>query len=132
MSSKIYRYVVKYDAGTAPRPFGGTCSLAICKPRIRATAEVGDWIIGFRARRPGEVVYVMQVGQRLTLGEYWNDPRFVDRRPGGAGYPDNIYQPTKDGGLQQVANPVHGAEHRHRCLGEERAAGHPLLVFRRP
>ena len=28
----IFRYIVAYDYGTAPRPYGGVCSLAICKP----------------------------------------------------------------------------------------------------
>src|SRR5690606_12968105 len=84
LDPKIYRYVVAYDGGTAPRPYDGICSLAICKPKIRAAAQVGDWIIGFRSRRPGDVIYVMQVGERLTLGEYWLDPRFAGRRPGGA------------------------------------------------
>ncbi|MGE3636581.1 MAG: hypothetical protein AB7P00_42145, partial [Sandaracinaceae bacterium] len=62
--SRIYRYVVRVDAGTAPRPHGGVCSLAICKPRIRATAEVGDWVICFRSREPGQVIYAMKVTAR--------------------------------------------------------------------
>lgn len=40
---RIFRYVVAYDYGTAPRPHGAVCSLAICKPRIRAAARLGDW-----------------------------------------------------------------------------------------
>ena len=108
MSPQIYRYVVRHDAGTAPRPFGGMCSLAICKPRIRISAKVGDWIIGFRSRRPGEVVYAMQVTERMTLGAYWLDPRFEDRKPGNTPYPDNIYRPSKDGSLEQIQNPIHG------------------------
>lgn len=105
---RIYRYVVAYDGGTAPRPFDGLCSLAICKPRIRAVADVGDWIIGFRSRCPGEVLYAMQVTERLTLGDYWLDPRFVNRRPGQTNHPDNFYRPTAAGTLQQVPNHVHG------------------------
>lgn len=107
IAAKIFRYVVQYDGGTAPRPFGGVCSLAICKPRIRAKAQVGDWVVGFRSRHPGEVLYAMQVTERLTLGEYWEDFRFRDRRPGASPYPDNFYQPTRDGGLVQVPNLVH-------------------------
>ena len=106
--ARIFRYVVRIDAGTAPRPWGGTCSLAICKPAIRASAHPGDWVIGFRSRRPGEVVYVMQIDERLSLGDYWRDPRYADRRPGGAAQPDNIYRPKKSGVLEQVANDVHG------------------------
>lgn len=92
MEERIYRYVVRYDNGTAPRPYGKVCSLAICKPDIRRGARVGDWIIGFRSRHPGEVVYVMQVEECLSLGEYWRDRRFRDRRPGASAFPDNIYR----------------------------------------
>lgn len=34
MMPRIFRYVVRYDSGVAPRPFDGYCSLAICKPKI--------------------------------------------------------------------------------------------------
>lgn len=116
---KIYRYVVAYDGGTAPRPFDGVCSLAICKPRIRATAEVGDWIIGFRSRRPGEVLYAMRVTERLTLGQYWQDARFHNRRPGNVHRPDNIYRPGTGGMLEQVPNDVHAPEHAAKdCRGK--------------
>lgn len=106
---RIYRYVVAYDGGTAPRPYDGLCSLAICKPKIRASAQVGDWIVGFRAKHPGEVLYAMQVTERLTLGEYWEDPRCAVRQPGNALPPDNIYKPDQAGGLQQVLNAVHSS-----------------------
>ena len=115
-SPRIYRYVVAYDGGTAPRPFDGLCSLAICKPKIRASAEIGDWIIGFRSRRPGEVLYAMQVTERLSLGDYWEDQRFHSRRPGNIHRPDNIYRPTIDGMLEQVPNDVHAADNVARDL----------------
>jgi len=108
MNPKIFRYVVRYDEGSAPRPFGGWCSLTICKPRIRASAKPGDRIICFRSRSPGRVAYVMQVEEVIPLDEYWNDPRFLDRQPGFSPVPDNIHRQTDNGGLQQVANQVHG------------------------
>ena len=108
-AARIYRYVVRYDCGSAPRPFGGWCSLAICKPQIRKAARVGDWIIGFRSRRPGEVIYAMRVDERLELAQYWSDKRFKSRRPGFSPLPDNIYRRTRSGELVQVPNRVHGA-----------------------
>ena len=105
---RIFRYVVRYDAGTAPRPFDGMCSLAICKPAIRRTAEIGDWVIGFRSRQPGVVVYAMQVTERVTFSEYWEDPRFEARKPGRTNRPDNIYRPARSNALEQVPNHVHG------------------------
>lgn len=127
---RIYRYVVAYDGGTAPRPYDGVCSLALCKPRIRATAQVGDWIIGFRSRRPGDVIYVMQVSERMTLGEYWLDPRFADRRPGGTHLPDNIYEPVAGGSLHQAPNRVHGPENVERdCSGRNVLLGERFWYF---
>lgn len=114
---RIFRYVVATDRGTAPQPFGGFCTLAICKPKIRASAIVGDWVVGFRSKRPGEVIYAMQVAERLRFADYWQDPRFRKRRPGLAGdYPDNIYRPRREGGLEQVPNQIHHADHVVRDL----------------
>lgn len=43
---KLFSYVLRFDDGAAPNPFWGTCTLAICKPDIRRTANIDDWIIG--------------------------------------------------------------------------------------
>jgi len=103
----IYRYVVRYDSGTAPRPFGAVCSLAICKPMIRRRAKPGDWVVGFRSRRPGEVLYAMQVTETMPLGDYWEDARFDDRKPGRSRIPDNFYRRSRANELVQVRNAVH-------------------------
>ena len=75
--ASLYSYIVRIDDGAAPNPFNGMCSLAICKPAIRRTAKVGDWIVGLGAIAPpsgtdlsGRVVYAMRVGEILTLREY--------------------------------------------------------------
>lgn len=108
--SRIYRYVVRYDGGTAPRPFDGICSLAICKPGIRRGACPGDWVVGFRSCHPGEVLYAMRVDEVLSLGDYWLDARFANRKPDATGYPDNIYKCAADGALIQVPNDVHSRQ----------------------
>lgn len=108
MTPRIFRYVVRYDSGVAPRPFDRYCTLAICKPKIRAAASVGDWIIGFRTKSPGDVIYVMQVEEILSFAAYWADKRFRNRRPGATSAPDNIYRPARNGTLEQVQNHVHG------------------------
>jgi hypothetical protein len=120
MKDRIYRYVVRYDAGAAPNPFGGWCSLAICKPTIRRTARVGDWIIGLRSRHTDHVVYVMQVQESLSISDYWSDPRFREKRPDRCPSSDNIYRPDSAGGLVQVPNRVHSAEDIARDLGGRR------------
>lgn len=127
-SPDIYRYVVRYDAGTAPNPFNGWCTLAICKPRIRKAARVGDWVIGFRALNLGNVrtdyghvLYAMQVAESLTFAEYWNDRRFVSRRPSRENLqPDNFYRPMispiGEPTLAWVPNRVHESDASARDL----------------
>lgn len=107
MSACIFRYVVRVDCGSAPRPYGGFCTLAICKPKIRKAAAVGDWIVGFRSHASDQVVYAMQVAERLSFQQYWTDARFQDRRPHASPIPDNIYCQQESGEFQQVPNPVH-------------------------
>lgn len=98
---KLYSYIVARDFGFAPNPFFGFCTLATCKPRIRAGARVGDWIIGTGAKSRyafnGRLIYAMQVGEVLDFNTYWNDPRFLRKRPYLNGslkvvYGDNVYR----------------------------------------
>lgn len=60
---RLFSYVVRFDSGFAPNPFYGYCTLATCKPPIRRTALVGDWIIGTgsasqEVKLGGHLVYV--------------------------------------------------------------------------
>ncbi len=124
MTPRIFRYVVRYDRGSAPRPYGGVCTLAICKPGIRRGAGINDWIIGFRSCAHDKVVYVMQVAQSMSLSKYWCDTRFYDRRPDAASpVPDNIYQPGENGDLEWVQNNVHNFDEKPRDI-----SGHNVLI----
>jgi hypothetical protein len=78
---KLYSYILRYDNGAAPNPFWGICTLTICKPAIRRTAQIGDWIIGTgskntRLREDITVdlsdclVYGMKVTDKKSLTEY--------------------------------------------------------------
>ena len=81
---KLYSYVVAIDDGFAPNPFYGFCTLATCKPKIRRTAHVDDWILGTGSKkkgRPGTLVYAMRVTGKLTYDSYWGDLRFEEKRP---------------------------------------------------
>jgi hypothetical protein len=103
---RLYSYVVARDYGFAPNPFYGFCTLATCKPNIRKTAQVGDWVIGTGSKskaRDGQLVYAMRVSETMTFDEYWADPRFASKRPSLVGslkqaFGDNIYHRTADGG----------------------------------
>ena len=95
----LFSYVVRYDIGFAPNPFHGYCSLACCKPDIRADAQVGDIIVGTSSTKGGLVprlVYVMRVTETLDFQSYWNDGRFSHKRPNMSRskkriFGDNIY-----------------------------------------
>ena len=70
----LYSYLLAYDSGSAPNPFHGTCTLAICKPAIRRTAQVGDWIIATGRKSSTtfrKLVYAMQVAEKIPLEDYF-------------------------------------------------------------
>lgn len=72
---KLFSYCIPVDDGAAPNPFHGICTLVICKPRIRSTAEPGDWIVATGAKKLGlanKVVYAMKVTEKMTMQEYDN------------------------------------------------------------
>jgi hypothetical protein len=95
----VYSYVVEHDLGFAPNPFHRVCTLACCKPQIRKSAKLGDFILGTgsaKLKLQGRLIYWMRVDEVLTFDEYWADPRFRRKRPIMAGstylrYGDNIY-----------------------------------------
>ena len=83
---KLYSYIVRRDFGFAPNPFYDFCTLATCKPVIRRTATVGDWVIGTGSgaknkQRNGYLVYAMRVTETMSFDEYWKDTRFRNKRP---------------------------------------------------
>lgn len=107
MAPRVYSYIVKNDTGFSPNPFHGICTLACCKPKIRASARVGDLIIGMTSR--GEhLVYAMQVSRVVTFADYWTDAQYAAKRPiwdsaraiDKSG--DNIYEPVAIGKFQQL------------------------------
>jgi hypothetical protein len=121
----IFSYVVEHDLGFAPNPFHGVCTLACCKPRIRKTAQPGDYILGTGAARvglQGHVIFWMRVQEIITFDEYWVDPRFRRKRPVMAGstylrYGDNIYH--RDGGPTfRQEDSFHSLENGSTSLGD--------------
>lgn len=106
---KLYSYVVTHDTGFSPNPFWGYCTLADCKPVIRRTAQVGDWVSGLSPKAKGNrVVFAMKVIEILDYGRYYCDRRFAAKIPdftnGKAIYKrgDNIYKPRPNGAFQQL------------------------------
>lgn len=97
-------YVVDRDFGFAPNPFHGFCSLATCKPGIRSTAQVNDWVVGVgggRLKAKGKCVFAMKVTQKTNFNDYWHNPDYADKRPVRNGSKklllgDNIYHYEAD------------------------------------
>jgi hypothetical protein len=82
---RLFSYVVARDYGFAPNPFYSWCTLATCKPIIRSSAAVGDWIVGTGAKTKynlaGRLLYAMKVEEALGFDDYWSDRRFFCKRP---------------------------------------------------
>ena len=97
---KIYSYVVDHDEGREPNPYSSTCTLCRCKfskkaeithgqrgrKNIVELAEKGDWVIGTgglsrRSAGHGKLIYAMLVDERLPREEYYNAPRFAEKKP---------------------------------------------------
>ncbi|HVU99702.1 MAG TPA: hypothetical protein VHE34_30985 [Puia sp.] len=79
--ANLYSYVLRYDNGSAPNPFWGICTLSICKPAIRRTASVGDWVVGTGSANAechdgqirdlsSRVVYAMKITKIMSLEKY--------------------------------------------------------------
>ena len=111
---RVHTYVIAVDAGSAPnydRPF---VTLAVCKPRIRRKAEVGELVLAFAGKQvnpkePHTVVWAGVINEKMTFAEYWNDRRFAGKKPEKSQHPDNFYRPI-DGCLLWVQNHVHDAD----------------------
>lgn len=97
---KLKTYIVARDFGFAPNPFYGYCTLATCKPNIRSSASIEDWVVGTGAKGgynlTGYLIFAMKVEEIMDFDSYWNDQRFLCKRPVMNGslkqlYGDNIY-----------------------------------------
>jgi hypothetical protein len=112
---RLFSYVIARDFGFAPNPFYRVCTLATCKPKIRAAAKIGDWIIGTGSKKyglEGRLVFAMQVDEILTFDEYWASPRYQEKKPLMNGsrkqrYGDNIYHYDKTAKKWMQANSHH-------------------------
>lgn len=81
-----YSYKIEHDYGLAPNPFGNYCTLAVCRPTIRANKNLrmGDWIIGtgsVKLNNLHHLIFIMQVEEKVTFNDYWEDSRFQYKKP---------------------------------------------------
>lgn len=73
----LFTYTIPFDDGSAPNPFRGICTLAICKPAIRRVARPGDWVAGLGSKNAprerdlsGRLVYAMCVKESISWADY--------------------------------------------------------------
>jgi hypothetical protein len=131
----LYSYVLRYDDGTAPNPFWDVCTLTICKPAIRRSAVVGDWVVGTGSKSvrlhngktydlSNSIVYAMKVTDKITLPEYYAyctqqlynkipQPDSPDRQ---LRLGDCVYE-YKAGELHSIRKSYHGDSYLQRDLG---------------
>ncbi|MHB1642230.1 MAG: Nmad2 family putative nucleotide modification protein [Acidithiobacillus sp.] len=115
-SGMIYVYKLICDNGGAPCIFRNLLSLSICKPHIRTSAQIGDWILGFGGKsRPelrGRLIYIAQVTAVEENGEYYAREQYRRR-------PDCIYQRMPAGYKYVKGSHYHGPEDIEHDLGAE-------------
>jgi hypothetical protein len=131
--SRLFFYVVDRDFGFAPNPFHGSCTLATCKPGIRASADVNDWVVGMgggRLNATGRCVFAMLVSEKLTFNDYWNNSLYLDKRPVRNGSSkmtvgDNIYCRDPRSHTWRQADSHHsnsdGSINRHNLLNDTKS-----------
>lgn len=101
-----FSYKIEHDFGLAPNPFGQYCTLAVCKPTIRNNnnLNIGDWVIGTgseKLKRLHHLIFAMQLEEKLTFNQYWEDNRFQYKKPVINGslaqiYGDNFYHQNSE------------------------------------
>lgn len=132
---RLFSYKLSHDTGFAPNPWWRYLTLATCKPGMRRTKLVGDWIAGFTSGKlcgdsvgQERLIYLMQVSEVLAIGDYFRDARFARKIPqrGSAdrrvSQGDNIYEPlvarpVEDSDFRQIRNVSHFPGDAARDLG---------------
>jgi hypothetical protein len=90
--NRIWRYSLVADNGMAPCVEQGILTLCLCKPVIRKSACVGEWVVGFVPKRINDgrvhVCWAGRIAGILPMGDY--EKQFLDRQ-------DAIYKLTASG-----------------------------------
>ncbi|MGB2677575.1 MAG: hypothetical protein WAN12_10890 [Candidatus Acidiferrum sp.] len=121
---RLYTYIVHFDGGFAPCVSRSICTLACCKPRIRATAKYSDWVAGTTPKEhdSGQLIYLMRVERAFTFAEYYRDETLRSRI-------DNIYRPKADSGYAQQRNNFHGPDSIRKDLCVDRVLVSNKFVY---
>jgi hypothetical protein len=112
MRPDIYVYKMVADNGGAPCVWRGLLSLAICKPKIRGSAEKGDLIFGFGGKDYSErLIYIARVTNKPATGEYYRNTKYSRR-------PDCIYKNVSGRAVRKRSARYHNeTDERRRDVG---------------
>jgi hypothetical protein len=103
----IFVYKMTTDNGGAPCVFNNLLSLALCKPKIRKTAEPESLIFGFGGKNYQErLIYVACVTRKLEGPTYYRESEYSSR-------PDCIYR-VECGKAVRKASAVYHADSDQR------------------
>jgi hypothetical protein len=115
MVSHDFVYKMTTDNGGAPCVANGLLTLAICKPAIRSSGEICDWIYGFGGKElKGRLIYIAEVNYKLSNGAYYRSRKYANR-------PDCIYRyDVKDERFVRKRTALYhkGNENLKRDLGD--------------
>lgn len=134
---RIFSYIIMHDTGFAPNPFWNYCTLANCKPPIRRTANVGDWVVGINSKSKGNLlVYAMKIDEILSYSEYFTDSRFASKIPSydleivnKCG--DNIYKPLPNGDYSQLCSMHSCGKNENQTNKVKDLNGRKILIAKR-
>jgi hypothetical protein len=89
---RIWRYALVTDNGMAPCLEKGILSLCLCKPTIRKSGRIGEWVVGFVPKRINDgrvhVAWAGRIAEIFPMGDY--EKQFPGRQ-------DAIYKLTERG-----------------------------------
>lgn len=131
----LYSYIIKYDDGSAPNPFFGYCTLAVCKPVIRRTSNIGDWVFGLSPKDKNyKLVYAMKIIEKMTFRDYYNDCRFQNKKPNFLNTKnyvdrvgDNFYKPLGSK-FKQLPSVHSNGKKENKNTKERDLSGHCVLI----
>ena len=118
INMKIYSYILMHDTGFAPCIEDDVLSLCCCKPKIRSSAKVGDYIVAFYGKSQSRkqfghsLAYIAKITEKMDFREYFDNHE---------GRSDCIYRQRigYEKSLEQIPNEFHDESHKKTDLGED-------------
>lgn len=116
-------YKMVADNGGAPCVWRGLLSLALCKPKIRKSGDVGVLVFGFGGKVYDErLIYVAEITSTPDPGKYYRKREFAKR-------PDCIYRQVGGTVRRKARARYHNqSDERERDVGSRFEKAHVLLL----